>query len=337
VEPSEEVRQVVTRFVEALRDGDEEAVRNRVSRSPGFERIGSDPEEMWHEGEAAARLWVQQMREMGGGYPWQLIDDVRAMTEGSVGWAVGRAEMAPPINESVEFRFTTVLHLEHGEWKIVNWHSSIPAKNEDYGFYLTTSVDDIAEAVNETRPDLSSTSAPDGTVTIAFTDIEDSMKLNAFLRDQRWLEVLHIHNDVVTKVTTEHGGTVVKGQGDGFMLAFASARRALTCTQAIEGAIDEAFRGPGSMIRVRIGVHVGETVQEADDFFGHAVNYAARVASAAAGGEIVVSELVHALVAQTGEFAFEDPRHVELKGIEGSQKVYPLSVSTAAAEPHLNT
>jgi class 3 adenylate cyclase len=218
----------------------------------------------------------------------------------------------------------------------VNWHSSIPAKNEDYGFYLTTSVDEIAEAVNETRPDLSSTSAPDGTVTIAFTDIEDSMKLNAFLGDQRWLEVLHIHNDVVTKVTTEHAGTVVKGQGDGFMLAFASARRALTCAQAIEGAIGEAFRGPGSMIRVRIGVHVGETVQEADDFFGHAVNYAARVASAAAGGEVVVSELVHALVAQTGEFAFEDPRHVELKGIEGPQKVYPLSISTATAELHLN-
>ena len=63
---------------------------------------------------------------------------------------------------------------------------------------------------------------------IAFTDIEDSMKLNAFLGDQRWLEVLHVHNDVVKQVTTDHAGTVVKGQGDGFMLAFPSARRALT-------------------------------------------------------------------------------------------------------------
>jgi hypothetical protein len=59
VEPSEELRQVVTRFFEALRDGDTEAVRNRVSRQPGFERFGSDPEEVWHDGEAAARLWVQ--------------------------------------------------------------------------------------------------------------------------------------------------------------------------------------------------------------------------------------------------------------------------------------
>jgi class 3 adenylate cyclase len=77
---------------------------------------------------------------------------------------------------------------------------------------------------------------------------------------------------------------------------------------------------------------VGETVQEADDFFGHAVNYAARIASAADGGEIVVSELVHALVAQTGAFTFEEPRHVELKGIDGAQKVYPLSISPAPDE-----
>jgi class 3 adenylate cyclase len=330
VEPSEEIRRVVTRFFEALRDGDEESISNRISRQPGFERIGSDPDEVWHEGEDAARVWLQQVRELGG-YPWKLIDDVHAISEENIGWAGARAEFDGP-EGSVEFRFTCVLHLEHGDWKIVQWHSSIPSSNEDHGLFLTKSVDEIAEAVSESRPDLSSTSAPDGTVTIAFTDIEDSLKLNAFLGDQRWLEVLHVHNDVVTKVTGDQGGTIVKGQGDGFMLAFPSARRALTCAQAIERAIDDAFPGPGSMIRVRIGIHVGETVQEADDFFGHAVNYAARIASAAEGGEIVVSELVHALVAQTGAFTFEEPRHVELKGIEGAQKVYPLSISPAPDE-----
>src|SRR4029453_11005520 len=88
------------------------------------------------------------------------------------------------------------------------------------------------------------------------------------------------------------------------MLAFASARRAATCAQAIETAVAGAFPDPGSPIRVRIGLHPGETVHEGDDHFGHAVNYAARVASAAAGGEIVVSALVHGLLPQTGGFAF---------------------------------
>ncbi len=328
MEPSEEIRRVVTRIFEALRDGDEEAVSNRISRQPGFERFGSDADEWWQDGETTATIWVQQMREMGGSYPWRLIGDVHAMIEGTLGWAGARTEFDYP-EGPVEMRFTCVLHLEHGEWKLVQWHSSVPASNEELGFILTTSVDGIAEEVSELRPDLSASSAPDGTVTIAFTDIEDSLRLNAILGDRRWLDVLHAHNDVIKRVTTEHNGTVVKSQGDGSMLAFASARRALTCALAIDRAIAETFTDPGSPIRVRIGLHVGEPVREANDFFGHAVNYAARVASSARGGEIVVSSLVHDLLAETGEFAFADARQVELKGIDGPQVVYALAPASA--------
>lgn len=193
------------------------------------------------------------------------------MSEGSVGWAGARTELESP-EGPIEMRFSCVLHLEHGEWKLVHWHSSIPVANEVHGFLLTKSVDEIAGVVSEMRPDLSASSASDGTVTIAFTDIEDSLRLNAFLGDKRWLEVLHAHNEVIKKVTAEHNGTVVKNQGDGFMLAFASSRRAATCAQAIDEAVDATFQDPGSPIRVRIGLHVGEIVREAEDFFGHAVN-----------------------------------------------------------------
>jgi len=225
MEPSEELRRVVTRFFEALRDGEEQAVSNRISRQPGFQRFGSDAVEWWQDGETAALVWMQQMREMGGGYPWRLTDGVHAMIEGSVGWAATRAEFQSPLGPT-EFRLTCVLHLEHGEWKLVPFHSSVPSTNEEHGLLLTTSVDQIAESVSASRPDLSATSAPDGTVTIAFTDIEDSTRLNEFFGDQRWMEVLRAHNDVVKVVTADFGGTVVKNQGDGFMLAFSSARRA---------------------------------------------------------------------------------------------------------------
>jgi class 3 adenylate cyclase len=323
VEPSEEIRNVVTRFFEALRDGDEDAVSHRLSRQQGFERFGSDPEEWWQDGETTARVWIQQMRELGGGYPWKLVGPVHALSEGTVGWGGARAEFQAA-DGAVPMRLTCVLHLERGDWKIVQWHSSVPTPNELYGLILTTSVDDIAEAVTASRPDLSGSSAPDGTVTIMFTDIEDSLRLNAFLGDKRWIEVLRAHNDVVQRVTAEHGGSVVKGQGDGFMLAFPSARGALGCAQAIERAIAETFQDPGSPIRIRIGVHVGETVREADDFFGHAVNYAARITSSAAGAEIVTSSLVHDLVSQTGQFEFGPPREVEMKGMEEPQHVYPV-------------
>ena len=325
MEPSDELRHVVTRFVESVRDGDEEAVSNRISRQAGFERFGSDPAEWWQDPEAAVLVWTQQMREMGGGYPWHLVGDVHAMVEGSVGWAGLWTEFDSPTGP-VKLRLTCVLHLEHGDWKIVQCHSSVPSTNEEHGFLLSTSVDEIAESVSAARPDLSGTSASDGTVTIAFTDIEDSTRFNELLGDQRWLEVLHAHDQVVRSITSDSGGTVVKNQGDGFMLAFPSARRALQCAAAIERAITDTFAAPGSPIRVRIGVHVGEAVREADDFFGHAVNYAARVASSAAGGEIVVSSLVHDLLAPTGEFDFGEPRQVELKGMRGSHRVYPVGV-----------
>jgi adenylate cyclase len=99
----------------------------------------------------------------------------------------------------------------------------------------------------------------------------------------------------------------------------------LACAQSIQSRIADAFDDPGSPIRVRIGVHTGEVVAHADDFFGHAVNYAARVAGEARGGEILVSALVHQLTFQTGPLAFEAPRTVELKGVEGPVAVYPLT------------
>ena len=75
--------------------------------------------------------------------------------------------------------------------------------------------------------------------------------------------------------------------------------------------------------RIRVGVHTSEILREADDFFGQAVNYAARVAAAAGGDEIVVSSLVSDLV-DSAEFAFGELREVEFKGFAGLRRVYPL-------------
>jgi class 3 adenylate cyclase len=75
-------------------------------------------------------------------------------------------------------------------------------------------------------------------------------------------------------------------------------------------------------IRVRIGLHTGEAIKEADDFFGSHVNLAARVGGAATGDEILVSGLLKALTESAGEFTFDAGREVELKGISGAQRVH---------------
>ena len=111
-------------------------------------------------------------------------------------------------------------------------------------------------------------------------------------------------------------GTIVETQGDGSMLAFASARRAVACARAIQHGIDDAFADASPPIRVRIGVHTGDALREADHFFGTTVHYAARVASHALGGEVLVSNLVRELVAGPS-IEFLESREVEFEGARG--------------------
>src|SRR5207249_2485883 len=86
-----------------------------------------------------------------------------------------------------------------------------------------TSIDVVATAIQQTKPDLRSHAAPDGTVTILFSDIEGSTQMTERLGDQRWLQVLREHNRIVREQLAAHGGFEVKSQGDGFMIAFQSA------------------------------------------------------------------------------------------------------------------
>ena len=193
---------------------------------------------------------------------------------------------------------------------------------------LTVSLEQLEATIQRERPDLSSTLAADGTVTIVFTDIVDSTVLNNRLGDHAWLDVLHRHNAVIEDATTAQGGSVVKTQGDGSMLAFSSARRAVACAQDIQLGIGHAFADTSPPIHVRIGIHTGDAVREDDDFFGNTVNYAARVASFALGGEVLVSNLVRELVAGAGPgIDFLESRDVELKGLDGSHRIYAVDLA----------
>jgi class 3 adenylate cyclase len=183
----------------------------------------------------------------------------------------------------------------------------------------------VASAVHVEQPDLRTHAAPDGTVTIMFSDIEGSTAMAERLGDERWLDLLHVHNDLVRTAVAEQQGYEVKAVGDGFMVAFASARRALRCAVAVQQALDKHNADhPDQPISVRIGIHTGEVIAEADDFFGRNVILASRVAAKANGGEVLVSSLVRDLVAGASEFAFDEGRSVDLKGLADAQTVHAL-------------
>jgi adenylate cyclase len=325
VEPSEEIRRVVHRWLVANRDGDADAVMARISEQHGLLAIGTDAGEWWHVPER--QVWRRQIEETGG-FPIEW-DTIEAWEEGSVGWAGMTLTMRPldGAEASVDLRATYVLHLERGEWKVVQVHwSRAGTLNADLlGKDLTVSLDQLEKAVQLERPDLSGSAAADGTVTLVFTDIVDSTVLTARLGDRAWMEAVGRHHEAIRESAEANGGTVVETQGDGALLAFGSARRAVSCATDIQAAIGRVFADASPPIRVRIGIHTGDALHEADRFFGTTVNYAARVAGQALGGEVLVSSIVHELVRGSG-IEFLAGRDVELKGIDGTQQLFAVAV-----------
>ncbi len=189
------------------------------------------------------------------------------------------------------------------------------------------SIDAVAHAVERERPEISVHPAPDGTVTIMFSDIADSTPLTERLGDQAWQDLLRKHNAIIRAQLKTHDGYEVKTMGDGFMVAFQSAKKGLDCAIAIQRAFDGHNAAAGEHVKVRIGLHAGEAIKDGDDFYGKNVILASRVAGKAVGGEILVSSLLRQLVESSVDAGtFADAREVELKGLSGSHTVYAVAV-----------
>ena len=182
------------------------------------------------------------------------------------------------------------------------------------------SIDAIAAGVSLERPDLRPHTDADGRVTIVFSDIAGYTALTERLGDVRTQQLLREHNAVLRAVLREHGGVEVKSQGDGFMLAFADPAGAVGFAVAVQQAVSGHDFG-GEKLQLRIGIHVGTVIREADDFFGRTVIVAARVADQAQGGEILATPDV---VATGHGFTFDEGRQLTLKGLTGTHLVHAV-------------
>jgi class 3 adenylate cyclase len=147
--------------------------------------------------------------------------------------------------------------------------------------------------------------------TILFTDIEGHTAMMSRLGDARGRDILREHERLTRDALREHSGTEVKSMGDGFMASFGSTQRAVECAIALQQAFAEPVGS--EQIRVRIGINAGEPIAEDDDLFGASVIAAARIASRASGGQVLVADVVRQLVAGKG-FLFHDTGEHDLKG-----------------------
>jgi class 3 adenylate cyclase len=159
---------------------------------------------------------------------------------------------------------------------------------------------------------------------ICFTDLEGSTKLIDQLGDGRARELLRRHEEIARRCLAANAGSEIQHTGDGFMLAFHSARDATAFAISVQRALAEHNRKRATTpLRVRVGMNAGEPIAEPGRLFGAAVNAAARICSLAKPGEILVSDTVRQLSIGT-ELPFRERGWVELKGFELPFHVHDL-------------
>lgn len=165
-------------------------------------------------------------------------------------------------------------------------------------------------------------------MTVVFTDVEGSTAMLERLDEERWLEVMREHNRLVRERVSARDGVIVKSQGDGFMIVFASASAALACAVELQQVFSlYSARNTEEQLRVRIGLHTGNVFQERDDFLGKTVVVAARITGRARGGEILVSGTLKDYTDRVGRWHFGPPSELSLKGLNSPQRVHSVDWS----------
>lgn len=194
---------------------------------------------------------------------------------------------------------------------------------------LSSSIEDLVRWSTEDRRAIDQVTGPDGTVTILFSDIENSTALNEHLGDKGWVALLSAHDELIEHAVEQHGGVVVKTQGDGFMVVFGDCANAVRAAVEIQRVINSSAhrRLRRTPIKVREGLHVGAAVHKDGDFFGTNVAMAARVAAQAVGGQILVSDAVMDRLnnnPDAEDIHLVEAYATELKGLEGTHQLWEV-------------
>ena len=162
-----------------------------------------------------------------------------------------------------------------------------------------------------------------GVRTILFTDLVDHTAMMQRLGDARGRDVLREHERITREALSAHGGTEVKTDGDSFMATFSSVSSAVECAAVLQRAFAQYSETHDEAIVVRMGLNVGEPIEEGGDYFGSAVILGARIKDQAGGGEILVPEAVRHMLSGKS-FVFADRGASALKGFEDTVRLYEV-------------
>jgi len=174
---------------------------------------------------------------------------------------------------------------------------------------------------------------PSGTVTFVFTDIEGSTELLKNL-GERYGEVLGQHRRIVRETFATANGVEIDAQGDAFFFAFERARDAVGAAVEVQRTHTATEWPESAVVRVRIGLHTGEPAVGDEGYLGLDVVRAARICTAARGGNVLLSETTRSLVGSSlpdGVAVFPRGERL-LKGIDEPERIYELAIDGVDTE-----
>jgi class 3 adenylate cyclase/tetratricopeptide (TPR) repeat protein len=174
---------------------------------------------------------------------------------------------------------------------------------------------------------------PSGNVTLLFSDIEGSTRLLERL-GEGYADVLEEHRRIVRRALAAHGGREVRTEGDAFFVAFACAGDAVRAAVDAQRALTEHAWPGGVAVRVRMGIHTGEPRLVGGDYVGMDVHRAARICSAAHGGQVLISDKTERGVsAEAGDgVEVRDLGEYRLKDLTSPLRLYQLVAGGLAAD-----
>jgi len=179
-------------------------------------------------------------------------------------------------------------------------------------------------------------SAPEGTITMMFTDIVNSTAIKPYLGrfegewNDVWIDKYQTpHHEIMRNCLHEHHGFEVKTIGDSFFVSFADPVRAVRCAIDMQRHLDAAQITtplPGNPpLQIRIGLHTGPVIRQGTDYVGTSVDKAARVEGKAGPEEITISEQTYVLIqGQMQEITLEAKGAFELKGLDGTHSIFSV-------------
>jgi class 3 adenylate cyclase len=164
------------------------------------------------------------------------------------------------------------------------------------------------------------------TLTFLFTDIEGSTRLEQAIGTRAYGDLRERHRALLRAAFTAAGGEEQGTEGDSFFVVFRSARGAIAAALAAQRALAAEPWPAEAPIRVRMGVHSGEARALGGSLVGMDINRAARIAAAANGGQVLVSDVTRSLVRDEAleGIAFRDLGSHRLKDLHQPEQLHQL-------------